>query len=163
MSNVVVTTSSHALPLTSLPGDDESTTWISYSNMDTTKYNGLVTLMALTSSFVLQPFNVVATRQQAGTVVTGDKGAPRTVIGALSQYRQELGWKGLFRGFLPIATMGVPSQIVYLSITERTREVLQKNIRTVFPGFNSGLIDAAQSTATALMASMVSLLSLIHI
>ena len=47
---------------------------------------------------------------------------------------------------------------MYLSITERTRESLQKNIRMVFPGFNSGLIDAAQSTATALMANMVSLI-----
>ena len=105
MSNAVVTTSSHALPMTTTRIDESTATWISYSNMDTTKYNGLCTLMALTSSFVLQPFNVVATRQQAGTLVTGDKGTPRTVIGALKQYRSELGWKGLFRGFLPIATM----------------------------------------------------------
>lgn len=85
--------------------DESTAAWISYSNMDTTKYNGLCTLMALTSSFVLQPFNVVATRQQAGILITGDKGTPRTVVEALSQYRKDLGWKGLFRGFLPIATM----------------------------------------------------------
>ena len=138
--------------------ESPGSTWISYSNMDTTKYNGLITLMALTSSFILQPFNVVATRQQAGSLVTGDKGSSRTVVEALSQYRKELGWRGLFRGYLPIATMGVPSQIVYLSITETTREVLQKNIRTVFPGFSSGLIDAAQSSATALAANIVSLI-----
>lgn len=136
-------------------GKDES--WISYSEMDSTKYNGMLTCMALTSSLLLQPFNVVTTRQQAGPLVTGDKNTPSSVVGALLQYRRELGWRGLFRGWLPIATMGVPSQLVYLSITESSREILQKNIKRVLPNASSMTVDTLQSSGTALAANMISL------
>jgi hypothetical protein len=126
--------------------------------MDSTKYNSMLTCMALTSSLLLQPFNVVTTRQQAGPLVTGDKKHASSVVGALLRYRQELGWRGLFRGWLPIATMGAPSQIAYLSITESSREILQKNIKRVLPNASSATVDAMQSSATALMANMVSLI-----
>ena len=139
-------------------GDDAN--WIEYSSMDSTRYNTSLTAMALASSMVLHPFNVITTRQQAGTVVTGDPKAvaKHTVAESLLHYRKELGWRGLFRGWLPVATVGSLSQIVYLQITEKTREVFQTRLRGMAPPATPGVvIDTAQSAATAFLANAVSL------
>ena len=141
-------------------GDDGDESWIGYKDLDQNRFQGSLTTMALVSSLILQPFNVLTTRQQAGTIITGDcpKVMQHTVAESLVHYRRELGWKGLFRGWLPVACMGVPSQLVYLSITEKTRETFQTSLKKMLPTMNGVAIDTAQSAATALLANAFSLL-----
>jgi hypothetical protein len=33
----------------------------------------------------------------------------------------QIGWQGFFRGWLPMALGGIPSQLVYFTVTESTR------------------------------------------
>jgi len=138
--------------------NSENTTWVTYSQMDQSKFSTFMTAFSLGTSIITQPFNVITTRQQVGFARTGDIRQPN-MIKAFQQALQNLGWKGLFRGLLPSASMGIPSQVIYITITEGTREPLQKHATNMFPSASPIIIDAIQAGATSVLANAASLIS----
>ena len=136
-----------------MEGDDSS--WVSYSEMDKSTYSCLLTSVGVGGSLVTHPFSVITTRQQAGHNLTGDPHYS-SVYSAIRGYERTLGWRGLFRGWTPVALMGVPSQLVYLTITEASRELFQKSLRTIFPTMPSAGIDAFQAAGTSIIANTIS-------
>ena len=135
-------------------GDNDSS-WVSYSEMDKSTYSCLLTIVGVGGSLVTHPFSVITTRQQAGHSVTGDPHYS-SVISAIRGYESTLGWRGLFRGWTPVALMGVPSQLVYLTVTEASREMFQRSLKTAFPTMSSAGIDAFQATGTSVIANTIS-------
>ena len=135
--------------------DEHEESWVNYSEMDKSKYSSMLTAMGVASSLITHPFSVITTRQQAGHHITGD---PRSssVFSAMRGLVGTLGWRGMFRGWTPVAVMGVPSQLIYLTITESTRESFQRTLKNVFPSLPSALIDGMQSAGTSVIANGVS-------
>ena len=129
--------------------------WVNYSEMNKSTYSSMLTALGVGSSLLTQPFNVVTTRQQAGFTVTGDKLYP-TVFSAMNGYVTTLGWRGMFRGWAPVALMGVPSQLMYLTITEASRESFQRSLKTIFPTLPSAMVDGLQASGTSVIANAVS-------
>lgn len=109
---------------------DGNDTWVEYSDMNKTTYTSLLTCSSTLSTFLIQPLNVIMTRQQAGASITGDHAASTSnsmnVYKSLQHTIQSIGLSGLYRGILPIVLLGIPSQIIYLTITEASREKIRK-------------------------------------
>jgi hypothetical protein len=137
------------------PGQEGS--WVNYSELDRGKYTSILTLFSLSSSLVLQPFSVVMTRQQAGPLLTGDKQHNSLMSNMVYTY-QKLGMKGLFRGWLPMALAGSPAQVLYLEITESSREYFQAVLRRAFPGVSNTVSDAMQASMSSVLANGASLI-----
>lgn len=138
-----------------LSGKDKDGSWVNYSEMNKSTYSFMLAALGVGSSIITQPFSVVTTRLQAGHRITGDP-AYSSVASAMIGYQKALGWRGLFRGWTPVALMGVPSQLVYLTITESSRETLQRSFRILFPNFSSASIDGLQSVGSSIIANTVS-------
>jgi hypothetical protein len=62
----------------------------------------------------------------------------------------------MFRGWAPIGLMGVPSQLMYLTITETTREKFQRSLKKLLPNLSNNTIDGLQASATSVVANVVS-------
>jgi hypothetical protein len=75
--------------------EDHDPNWVNYSEMNKTTYTGMLTFLGVGSSFLTQPFNVVTTRQQAGTRITGDPNYS-SVYSAMRGYVKTLGVQGTF-------------------------------------------------------------------
>lgn len=135
--------------------EDNDSSWVSYSEMSKSTYSCLLTILGTGSSLVTHPFSVVTTRQQAGRNITGDPHYSN-VFSAIKGYESTLGWRGLFRGWTPVALMGVPSQLMYLTITEASRECFQKSLKTLFPTMPSAVIDGLQAGGTSVIANAIS-------
>ena len=138
-----------------LLGKDADGSWVNYSEMNKSTYSSMLAALGVGSSIITQPFSVVTTRQQAGYRVTGDP-TYSSVASAMIGYQKALGWRGLFRGWTPVALMGVPSQLLYLTITESSRETLQQLYKILFPNFSSASIDGLQSVGSSVIANTVS-------
>ena len=95
--------------------------WVNYSDLDKTKYTAFLTTFSLISSLITHPFNVIMTRQQAGILNSRSD----SFVGLVKDNIHVLGFGGLFRGWLPIFVAGIPSQVLYLSIIESSREHFQ--------------------------------------
>jgi hypothetical protein len=134
---------------------EHDSNWVNYSEMNKYTYTTMLTALGVGSSLLTQPFNVVTTRQQAGRSVTGDP-VHSSVYSAMKGYVNTLGWRGMFRGWAPVGLMGVPSQLIYLTITESTRESFQKSLRSILPDASSATIDGLQASGTSIIANAVS-------
>ena len=44
-----------------------------------------------------------------------------------SRALERMGWRGLFRGWVPMAMVSIPSNVVYLTVIEKTREQVFTN------------------------------------
>lgn len=138
--------------------DDES--WVKFSDMDKTAYTSWLTGFSIASSLLTHPFNVLMTRQQAGSAVTGDLGLHSNSNSMIKAFRSAvgtIGMRGLLRGWMPITVMGVPSQVIYFSVTESSREYLQGNMRRFLPGLSDPVIDGMQSLLSSVIANVTSL------
>lgn len=133
--------------------------WIEFSDMNQTNYTLLLSTFSLATSFISHPLTVVAVRQQAGSAITGDvSAANRGLVNSLVWTYKTMGAKGLFRGWVPIATMGMPSNVVYFNIVEITRERFQKSLRHAFPNMSPVMVDGLQASASAVIANFISLI-----
>jgi hypothetical protein len=129
--------------------------WIKYSEMDTSKYTGLITVFSGVTSLFTHPLNVITTRQQA-SAMTAQSASSQNLIKALGQNYRDIGLRGLFRGWGVITVMGLPSQVMYLHATEVSREYLQDTLRSCFPEAPATVIDMVQTTASSIVANVVS-------
>lgn len=125
--------------------------WVGYSDLDKTKYTTLVTSFSLVSSLITHPFTVLMTRQQVG--VSSSSG----ITGSIRENISTIGLSGLYRGWLPMFVMGIPSQVAYLSIIESSREIFLVGTNKVLIPANI-YTDFAQSLFSSILANTVSLI-----
>lgn len=153
IDNISINSEKYISPISPSKEDD----WINYSDMDTNKYSSLLTALGLTSSLLTHPLTVLTTRQQAGIENTKHSGT--NVFSGILDLHSRFGFKGLIRGWTALASMGIPSQLLYFNTTESSREWLQRRIRQVFPTLTSDIIDGFQSALSSIAANSVSLLA----
>lgn len=79
-------------------------------------------------------------------------------MNALKFTLKEIGWRGLFRGWTPIAVMGIPSQVLYFSVNEYTRELIQDSLHGRFFNLSPVFVDGIQSIASGVIANSLSLI-----
>lgn len=136
--------------------------WIEFSEMNVTTFTLLLTGFSLTTSLLTHPLNVITTRQQAGPFITGDHklslNSNKSIFKLFQSSLSSIGWKGLFRGYLPMSLAGIPSQIVYFNTTEASREYLQSKLPLYFPIYSPAAIDAIQSFFSSILANATSLI-----
>lgn len=150
-------------PAVDLKDNDENNfdkdDWIEFSDMNQTQYTLLLSSFSLATSFISHPLTVVAVRLQAGSSIAGGLTSNQHgLMNNLLWTYKNMGVRGLFRGWLPIATMGMPSNVVYFNIVEITREKFQKSLRNAFPSMSPVMVDGVQATASALIANFISLI-----
>lgn len=169
----------HSNHLPPVPKHDDS--WLQYSELDQNKFTISLAMFSVASSLVTHPLNVLMTRQQAGvssnqapihsssskSTVTANNphastSAPlstsSSVTNELMRSVKTIGLAGLFRGFIPVACMGLPSNVIYLELTESTREALQSKLKSVFPKLSLVYFDGIQSFVSGLISNSVSLI-----
>ena len=138
---------------------EEDKSWLNYSSMDQQKFSICLSLFSLVSSLATQPLNVVMTRQQAGLGRHTDTSSNKKngIINDIIKLHQLVGLKGLFRGWIPIAFIGLPSNVIYLNINESSREFFQKVLKSNLPHLNPIYIDGIQAASSSLLSNAISL------
>jgi hypothetical protein len=131
--------------------------WIRFSKLNKFYYTALLSSFSLTTSLIFHPLTVLTVRQQAGAAITGDVYSQSSLPMNLSHTYRTLGVRGLFRGWLPIASMGMPSNVIYFNIIEITREKFQKSLRKTFPTWSSPVVDGVQAVGSSIIANFISL------
>ena len=144
-----------ALPPSSPPTlPNELENWIPYHSLDKAKFTILLAGASGLGSLVSHPFYVLTTRQQAGLLVTGDK--PSTSFSAgFRNAIHRIGWSGLFRGWIPMAAVSIPSNVLYLTVIEKTREQCSDLFRERYPTAQPAVKDAAQAVYSGIIATFV--------
>jgi len=138
--------------------EPSSSEWIGFSKLNKFYYTALLSSFSLTTSLLSHPLTVLTVRQQAGAAITGDAYLQPSLLMNLSHTYRTLGVRGLFRGWLPIASMGMPSNVVYFNIIEVTREKFQKSLRKTFPTWSSPVVDGVQAIGSSIIANFISLI-----
>lgn len=135
-----------------------SSEWIGFSKLNKFYYTALLSSFSLSTSLLSHPLTVLTVRQQAGAAITGDVYLQPSLLMNLSHTYRTLGVRGLFRGWLPVASMGIPSNVVYFNIIELTREKFQKSLRKTFPTWSAPMVDGVQAVSSSLIANFISLI-----
>ena len=137
---------------TSLQTDD---TWIGFSDLNKFYYTTFLGLFSVSSSFISHPFTVISVNQQVGNQHATEK--KKDMFSIVKTSITMFGFRGLFRGFIPMAALGTPSNVVYFSIIEAGREVLQPALMKLNPNMPKEVVEVVQSGATSLVANVISL------
>ena len=141
------------------PALEAGDNWVNFSDMNKLSYTISLTSFSVAASLFTHPLTVLTVRQQAATAITGDnKHLGMSISNALKHSYQTLGVRGLFRGWLPIATMGAPSNVIYFGMIEATREMFQKQFKSALPNAPEIVIDLLQTSCSSVIATFVSLI-----
>lgn len=76
--------------------------WINWQKLNKLKYLGLMTASSIASSVVSHPLHVLTMRQQTG-INLASKAGIKGVLVSLTQAAKDVGFQGLFRGWIPLA------------------------------------------------------------
>ncbi len=136
----------------------ESTNWIGYSDMNKLFYNMLLGSFSLMASLVTHPLTVLSVRQQAGSGVMGSHIVGGNVISHMKSAISTVGIRGMFRGWIAIAAVGAPSNVIYFDLMEKTRELFQEGFRNSFPGASPLIVDGLQTVCSSMVATFISLI-----
>jgi hypothetical protein len=101
------------------------------------------------------PFFVLTTRQQAGSKVTGDAVLGSGVNTGLRGGLAKLGWAGLYRGAMISQVYSAPTNLIYLSSTEYSREKTRTALFDRFPTMSEEVVVATQSVTSAVVANFL--------
>jgi hypothetical protein len=143
---------SQQTPLDTTPSTSEN--WIPYHSLDKAKFTILVAGASGLGSLISHPFYVLTTRQQAGNLVTGDKLSTSFSAGFRNAI-DRIGWSGLLRGWMPMAAVSIPSNVVYLTVVEKSREQCGNLFDARYPTASPALRDAAQAVYCSTLATFV--------
>ena len=110
------------------------------------------------SSTVVPPNSPQAPSSSSRAQSSAAASSSTSVTSELMRSVKTIGLAGLFRGFIPVACMGLPSNVIYLELTESTREIFQNKLKFVFPNLSLVYVDGIQSLASGLIANAVSLI-----
>mgnify|MGYP005991592151 CR=1 FL=1 len=128
--------------------------WIPYHSLDKARFTVLLAGASGLGSLVSHPFYVLTTRQQAGHLVTGDKPSASFSAGFRTAISR-IGWSGLLRGWVPMAAVSIPSNVVYLTVIEKTREQCGDHFTQHYPGAQPAVKDAALAVYSGVAATFV--------
>ncbi len=131
--------------------------WLKFSHLNKEHFTAQFSGFSLFSSFISHPLTVLSVRQQAGSVVTGDHFKKANVFNTIKQSYQTIGLRGLFRGWIPMAVFGTPSNLIYISTIEFSREYFQTQYRIAFPNMSSFSIDLLQAISSSIIANVLSI------
>lgn len=138
-------------------GNEKDESWLEYSDLDKQMFSFRLSAFSLLSSICTHPLNVITTRQQAGTSVTGDTITGRHIISEILHNAKVYGIPSLFRGWIPLTVLGLPSNVIYMNIIESSREAIQHQLKK-----NTSLspyaIDGIQSSLSSVLANGISLI-----
>jgi len=143
--------------------------WVAFSDMNQVKYTSLLTCSSTLSSILCQPLQVLLTRQQAGQLVVSATPVANTtnmttvstkgIVEGFKNSIKIIGFSGLYRGLVATGLSGIPSQVIYLSVTESSREVIREGLYNhVLPAKTPiYVIDGIQACASSVLANVFSL------
>jgi solute carrier family 25 protein 44 len=136
-------------------------TWTKFNDLNKSFFAASVALFSVFTSALTHPFTVIAVRQQVHGSILSDNFREmhmnRDVITILRKSWMSYGFQFLFKGWLPMAILGPPSNIVYFSLIESSREHIQPLIFAAAPSLKPEAVEVIQSGASALLANFVSL------
>lgn len=119
-----------------------------------------VVIPFLQGSMLSHPFYVLTTRQQVGVHATGDHKLPIVGVGTgLLPTFNKIGMRGMFHGALVSQIFNVPANVVYLWITEYTRESSRDFLFKNHPSVSVEVVDALQVTYSAFFANLFSMMA----
>lgn len=151
MSQVVNATSDE---VRNHPTTEEGENWIAYNSLDQVRFTVLIAGASGLGSLVSHPFYVLTTRQQAGTLITGDKPAASFSAGFRNSINR-IGWSGLFRGWVPMAAISIPANVMYLTVLERSREQCGQFFSKHCPSSSPVLKDGTQAVYSGVIATFL--------
>jgi hypothetical protein len=131
--------------------------WIGFSELDKIYYTALLSSFTIATSLISHPLTVLAVRQQTGVHIL-EKNARNNIISNLLHAYHTIGLRGLFRGFIPIGMMSMPSNIIYFNIVESSREQLQSYFQKQLPNASTMTIDIMQVICSSILAKFLSLI-----
>ena len=138
--------------------DKDNTKWIGYSDMNKPFYNLLMGTFSLGATLVTHPLTGLSVRQQAGQQITGDAHLAGNVVTHMRDAYRSVGFRGLFRGYVPMATVGAPSNMIYFDLMEKTREEFQETFTRLLPNAPEFAVDIVQVICSSCIATFVSLI-----
>ena len=150
-----MTSSSSGFTSASEEASQES--WITLNMMHTGLYTSYLSCASIVGSILSHPFFVITTQQQIGKNL-----GPNSLNGGIwqklgLQAARSLGSKALFHGALVSQVFNVPASVVYLWVTEKTRESSREHLFASFPSLPLAGVDALQVTCSALSANLLSM------
>lgn len=141
--------------------------WVSFSDMNQATYLSLLTCSSSLSSVICQPLQVLLTRQQAGQLIASTSPSANSAIiptrGIVEGFKNSIkiiGFRGLYRGLLATGLTGIPSQVIYLSATESSRETIRNGLYNHLLPAKTPIyvIDGIQACASSVLANILSLI-----
>jgi hypothetical protein len=128
--------------------------WITLNMMDKGLYASYLSCASVVGSLLSHPFFVMTTRSQIGKQVTGKDGRKTSSFFASAS---ALGPKRLFHGAMVSQIFNVPASVVYLWVTEQTRESCRDFMFRNYPKLPAAAVDGLQVTYSALFANLFSM------
>lgn len=137
--------------------------WIGWNKLNKITFSLSITGFTAAGSLITHPLYVLTTRQQVGSKITGDlpihnnplKGG---IFSGLYQAYRKVGLSGLYRGWPILASSTIPSNIVYFSVMESSREFFRTKFEKQYPNTPTLYVDGFQSIFSGFSANFSSLL-----
>ena len=107
---------------------EENDNWVSWDQIDKIRYTFLVSCASNVGTLLSHPFYVLTTRQQvqlSGDNIIHNSNIKSSLKKGLIDTYSKIGFKGLFRGYIPLALLNTPSSLAYLGVTEYTRQTYE--------------------------------------
>lgn len=134
-------------------------TWINFSDLNKVYFTTLLGMFSVFTSFISHPFTVIAVRQQVDSSMLGElKHRQQNMGHVVRSVVSKFGPVALFRGFLPMATLGPPSNVIYFSSIESSRESLQPLVLQVMPSLSSEGVELIQACFSSIVSNFISLI-----
>jgi hypothetical protein len=134
-------------------------TWISFSDLNKPYYTGLMTLFTITTNLISHPFTVISVRQQVDPLTLGEHHyRHNTMMLAVRDAVKKFGPSILLRGWKPMITIGVPSNVIYFSTIEASREAFQPAISSAIPSLSQEGVELLQSAMSSIISNFISLI-----
>lgn len=143
-------------PTESSKGTDE--TWIGFSDLNRMYFSTLLGMFSVFTSLISHPFTVISVRQQVDSSLLGDLHHQQSMGTVVRGVVSRFGPIALFRGFLPMATLGPPSNVIYFSSIESSRETLQPIVLQIIPSLSPEGIEILQAGCSSVISNFISLI-----
>ena len=122
---------------------------IRFSELNKLYYSSLLSSFSLASTLAVHPLIVLTVRRQAA-----DLAGRHTLRSTYNDF----GIRGLYRGCLPLAIMGMPSSIVYFLAYEASRELVHRELVSLLPRISPTTLDFIQAASSSVLCNSLSLL-----
>jgi hypothetical protein len=136
--------------------NSSSDNWVAWNQIDKIKYTTLISIASNVGTLISHPFYVLTTRQQVQ--LSGDHSIHNNLKHGLKDAYLKIGFRGLFRGYLPLLLLNTPSSLAYLGVTEYSRQTYRDLMTSWYPKVSLFYIDSSQAVLSALLANFISVI-----